>query len=315
MGITMAIKIDLITGFLGAGKTTFLKYYCEYLLSKGEKIGILENDFGAINIDVLLLNDLKDKVGIEMVSGGCDADCHKRRFKTQLISMKMMGYTRIIVEPSGIYDLDEFFDTLHEYPLDDWYQIDNVISIVDANIDTNISFESRYVFASQIALSGKIVLSKVQLANPNEIENTLDFIGKTLKEFNCSYDFKNDLIIKPFKDIDFDAIVNASYSHRSIVKLPVFDSSQYETLFFMNKNYKIKDFSNIIDELFCDKTCGNVIRVKGYIFDNNKWYEINITKQDKTYKEVTSGQDVIIVIGESLNSKEIFKYLGEMKLD
>ena len=83
----------------------------------------------------------------------------------------------------------------------------------------------------------------------------------------------------------------------------------------MNKNYKIKDFSSIIDELFCDKTCGHVIRVKGYIFDNNKWYEINITKQDKTYKEVTSGQDVIIVIGESLNSKEIFKYLGEMKLD
>ena len=41
------VKIDLITGFLGAGKTTFLKKYAEYLIAKGQNIGILENDFGA----------------------------------------------------------------------------------------------------------------------------------------------------------------------------------------------------------------------------------------------------------------------------
>ena len=38
------VKIDLITGFLGAGKTTFLKKYAEYLIAKGQNIGILEND-------------------------------------------------------------------------------------------------------------------------------------------------------------------------------------------------------------------------------------------------------------------------------
>ena len=48
------IKIDLITGFLGSGKTTFIKKYAEYLLKKGEKIGILENDFGAVNVDMML---------------------------------------------------------------------------------------------------------------------------------------------------------------------------------------------------------------------------------------------------------------------
>ena len=45
------VKIDLITGFLGAGKTTFLKKYAEYLIAKGQNIGILENDFGAVNVD------------------------------------------------------------------------------------------------------------------------------------------------------------------------------------------------------------------------------------------------------------------------
>ena len=53
------IKIDLITGFLGSGKTTFIKKYASYLLKKGMNIGILENDFGAVNVDMMLLHDLE----------------------------------------------------------------------------------------------------------------------------------------------------------------------------------------------------------------------------------------------------------------
>lgn len=54
---------------------------------------------------------------------GCDKDCHRRRFKTKLIAMGMCGYDRVLIEPSGIFDMDEFFDALHEEPLDRWYQI------------------------------------------------------------------------------------------------------------------------------------------------------------------------------------------------
>lgn len=42
------IKVDLITGFLGSGKTTFIRKYASYLVEKGMKVGIIENDFGAI---------------------------------------------------------------------------------------------------------------------------------------------------------------------------------------------------------------------------------------------------------------------------
>ena len=105
------VKIDLITGFLGAGKTTFIKEYASYLLRQGLNIGILENDFGAVNVDMMLLQELQgEKCELEMISGGCDKETHRRRFKTKLISMAMCGYDRVIVEPSGIYDVDEFFD-------------------------------------------------------------------------------------------------------------------------------------------------------------------------------------------------------------
>ena len=48
------ISIDLITGFLGSGKTTFIKKYAKYLIDQGKNIGILENDFGAVNVDAIL---------------------------------------------------------------------------------------------------------------------------------------------------------------------------------------------------------------------------------------------------------------------
>ena len=84
------IQIDLITGFLGSGKTTFIRKYAKYLIDQGLNIGILENDFGAVNVDAMLLQDiLGDNCTLEMVAGGWDADCHRRRFKTKQIAMGM----------------------------------------------------------------------------------------------------------------------------------------------------------------------------------------------------------------------------------
>ena len=110
------VKIDLITGFLGSGKTTFIRKYAQYLMDAGNNIGILENDYGAVNVDMMLLQDLMgENCELEMISGGCDKDCHRRRFKTKLIAMGMCGYDRVIVEPSGIFDVDEFFDALRRW--------------------------------------------------------------------------------------------------------------------------------------------------------------------------------------------------------
>ncbi len=118
------VKIDLITGFLGSGKTTFIKRYAEFLMKKGLRIGILENDFGAVNVDMMLLQGLMgDQCELEMIAGGCDRETHARRFRTKLIAMGMCGYDRVLVEPSGIYDVDEFFDVLREEPLDQWYEV------------------------------------------------------------------------------------------------------------------------------------------------------------------------------------------------
>ena len=110
------VKIDLITGFLGSGKTTFIKKYAKHLIDKGDNIGILENDYGAVNVDMMLLKDLEgEKCELEMIAGGCDADCHRRRFRTKLIAMGMCGYDRVIVEPSDVKNNRLLF--FHRSPL------------------------------------------------------------------------------------------------------------------------------------------------------------------------------------------------------
>ena len=86
-------------------KNDFHKEICMSWLMRfrGRILELLENDFGAVNVDMMLLHDLEgENCELEMVSGGCDADCHRRRFKDQLIAMGMCGYDRVLIEPSGI---------------------------------------------------------------------------------------------------------------------------------------------------------------------------------------------------------------------
>ena len=59
------VQVDLITGFLGAGKTTFLRRYVRYLVAQGHNVCILENDFGAVNVDAMLVQDLHNQATIQ----------------------------------------------------------------------------------------------------------------------------------------------------------------------------------------------------------------------------------------------------------
>ena len=72
-------KIDLITGILGSGKTTFLVGYARHMINNGERIAILENDFGAVNVDMLMLKALKgDNCQLEMISGERESEIFSR---------------------------------------------------------------------------------------------------------------------------------------------------------------------------------------------------------------------------------------------
>ena len=205
------VQVDLITGFLGAGKTTFLRKYAAYLVAQGHNVCILENDFGAVNVDAMLVQDLLgERCEIETISGGCDCDTHQRRMRTKLISMAMRGFDRVLVEPSGIFDVDEFFDVLRDEPLDRWYRLGNVIAIVDALLPGTLSAQADYILASEAANAGAVVFSRSQLADAAQRGAAQEHLNRALAACKCSRTFQpGELLTKPWDEWgseDFAAI-------------------------------------------------------------------------------------------------------------
>lgn len=312
------VKVDLITGFLGAGKTTFIKKYARYLMNQGMNIGILENDLGAINVDMMLLHDLEgEQCELEMVSGGCDRDCYKRRFKTKLIAMGMCGYDRVLIEPSGIFDVDDFFDTLYEEPLDRWYQIGNVITVVDAALQTDLSREADYVLASEAADAGCVLLSRSQEVAEEEIQNTIGHLNRALKDIQCKRVLKDEIFVKnweEFTDEDFQRILTSGYVAESYQKMSLEDSDIFDSLNFMNHGLAESEMQHTAEQILKDPACGTVLRIKGFCQKEDKtWVELNATHHETLLRKTEAGQEVLIVIGQKLNEERIRQYLASTR--
>lgn len=308
------IQVDLITGFLGSGKTTFLKRYARFLTAQGQKIGILENDYGAVNVDMLLLQELeREGCGLDMVAGACDADCHKRRFKTKLIAMGMSGYDRVLIEPSGVFDVDEFFDVLYEEPLDRWYEIGSVIAVVDANLEDGLSESADYLLASQLANAGTVVLSKTQLATEAEKEATVRHMEQALLQVQCQKDLRGRLLEKDWDvltDSDFARVMHSGYDSQSFVKRGTTDDSGFRSLYFMNKPYTAAQLETAAKQAFASEACGKIFRVKGFVRSGDGWLEFNATRKSTAVTPIAAGQDIVIVIGEQLNEAAVAALFG-----
>nr|WP_288708760.1 GTP-binding protein [uncultured Dorea sp.] len=309
------VKIDLITGFLGSGKTTFIKKYAKHLIDSGANIGILENDYGAVNVDMMLLKDLEgENCELEMIAGGCDAECHRRRFRTKLIAMGMCGYDRVIVEPSGIYDVDEFFDVLRDDPIDRWYEIGNVITVVDAKLEPELSDQADYLLASEAANAGCIVLSRSQEAEDAEIENTVAHLNHAMEKVQCKRRFQNDIIIKDwdtFDNTDYEKLLSCGYVSESYRKMHIEEGETFKSLYFMNLDKTKDEITEAAKKVLEDGECGKVFRVKGFLKDKEeKWLELNATHQGIRTAPIPEGQEVVIVIGEEMNEAKIRGYFS-----
>ena len=324
------VKVDLITGFLGSGKTTFIRKYAKYLMDEGNNIGILENDYGAVNVDMMLLQDLMGD------------NCHRRRFKTKLIAMGMCGYDRVIVEPSGIFDVDEFFDILHEEPLNRWYQIGNVIAIVDSRLENDLSDEADFILASEVADAGCIVMSKSQEASPEEIQGTIDHVNRALEKVHCrrrfgglgkenteqDMDKMGNVIHKNWDEMskeDFAGIASCGYEMSTYRKPELEADEAFTSLYYMNVKMTEKELREAAEKILSDPECGHVFRMKGFMRvddgdgisgksvqtekNGKKWIELNATKNEITIRPLHVGQEVLIVIGEDLQEEKIKSYL------
>ena len=318
-------KIDLITGILGSGKTTFLLKYARHFIDRGENIAILENDFGAVNIDMMILQELKgEHCRLEMVAGGCDADCHRRRFKTQLISLGMQHFDRVLVEPSGIFDMDEFFDILHDSPLDRWFEIGSVLTIADAEMEDELSEQMEYLLGSEAACCGKLILSKLGNIQGETHEQTaeriLAHVNRALEDIRCDRRLAlRDIAAKDwdcFDEEDYKLFRNAGYRGSSYVKKYSPEDIQSGVHYFLHVNIPQNEIAPLIDRIMNDESCGRIFRIKGSLpIENGSWLKVNATREKTETASVTEGQSVLIVIGDNISRERIDEYLKPLNTD
>jgi len=338
------IKVDLVTGFLGSGKTTFIKKYAKFLMSRSMNVGILENDFGAINVDMMLLTELEgEHCDVEMIAGGCDRETHRRRFRTKLIAMRMCGYDRVIVEPSGIYDVDEFFDVLRDEPLDEWYEIGSVIALADINFAYEISDMARFILASEIACAGHVLLTHADesaearmLAQPEA--QAADRLNEALASIHCSRRLEGEvtaLNLNEISDNDMEQLMNCGYVIADYVRPDITDDTGFKSVYLMNLSLNPNIIKEAVRALFDSCACGDIFRIKGFLKTENNiaaadgadggngmktagsmngktsWLELNATHTNTIIKPIAAGQDVLIVIGCNIHENEIRRILSD----
>ncbi|MGN0363820.1 MAG: GTP-binding protein [Bilifractor sp.] len=343
----MQITIDLITGLLGSGKTTFILHYAREFIRSGKRICILANDYGAISVDRALLTEaLGDSCDVEMVTAG-DWDCFRRRFRTKLISMGMLGYDRVIVEPSGVFDADDFFQILDDSPIDRWYTLGNIICMVDAHLPADPDETQRYLFTSEAVNAGLLVVSRTQEipgfpsdASVREMKDRiLSVLHSGADQYHCSRSFAaEDILVadwRTFTDEIRQRVLHAGYRRGDMQKLPVAEDGSYMTLFYYHIGQPLPAVRSIVQDLLGNpEKYGKVFRVKGFFHapkaDNRPqedsdfesgdmahagdgWYEMNATVEHIEFKPTIFRKEVVLVVGEHLNGKAVGLAFGETR--
>ncbi|WP_435954776.1 CobW family GTP-binding protein [Dryocola sp. BD626] len=158
-----AVSVTLLTGFLGAGKTTLLNYFLAH--NGGQPVAILENEFGAVNIDGALLRG-GENVSVVELSNGCVCCSVRGEFTAALGEMLdkraagELNFERLIVETTGLADPAPIVQTFFvDESLREALRLDAVIALADAE-HISRQLDEHPVAASQIGFADRILLTK-----------------------------------------------------------------------------------------------------------------------------------------------------------
>lgn len=300
------VTVDLITGFLGAGKTTFIKKYLHYLQGKGLTVRIIENEFGDVSVDSQMLRE--EHCEIDDLSGLCMCCVGKDAFIKILQRSALSGCDRIIVEPSGIYDVEEFFEVLSLPNIAPYVEIGSILTIADPCGIEYLSDEARYLMFTQLLSSGMVLISKTQHHTPEAIESFLQHLDALMQEKGCS-GVMADIMTKSWDDLDeddFKDCMDAGYN-RFVYERELFRHDEaFSFLTLFGRCLDPSDLSERVRRAFESPACGKIYRIKGYAkTPQGDLYEVNATPDNINIHPVSAGEDIIVIIGQQLRRNEI----------
>ena len=199
-------KIDIISGFLGAGKTTLIKK----LLSegfKGEQVVLIENEFGEIGIDGGFLKE----AGIEIreMNSGCICCSLVGDFGKSLHEVVDTYHPdRILIEPSGVGKLSDVIKAVQDVQAEIDAELNSFTTVVDVTKCKIYRKNFGEFFSNQIEYAGAVILSRTDKAKPEKIQESVAL----LRELNE----KAPIITTPIEQLPGEKILEAMESSKSL---------------------------------------------------------------------------------------------------
>ncbi len=205
------IKVDVISGFLGAGKTTLIKKIYEKAFLT-EKVALIENEFGEIGIDGAFLKE--SGIEIKEINSGCICCSLVGNFETSLKELiDKYSPNRIVIEPSGVGKLSEVVNAISNVEED--LKVNILCAVVDGGKCKMYSKNFGEFYLDQIIEANVIVLSKTDKLTEQKIIDACEFI----KQYNPTA----TIITTPIKELDGTFLLENLENNVSLVELVVGD--------------------------------------------------------------------------------------------
>ncbi|VYU40170.1 GTP-binding protein [Clostridium tertium] len=313
----MKVKVDVFSGFLGAGKTLLIKR----LISSGaynENIAIIENEFGEVSIDSLILRDTNIK--IREINSGCICCEVTGDFKKACIEViEKYKPDRIIIEPSGVAKLTDIIKVFKDIELRDKVAIDNLITVINPEKYYSYITNFKEFYIDQIKNAKKIVISRVE----NIDKESLSKIENNIKSINS----RSEIIKKPYINLKASDIFNESLNNeklkiensnfkaslKGIIKEKTSAKDIFESYAIYPKDIFSKaELKSKFNFISSSKAYGDVIRAKGIIrLKEGTCGQFDFAGDEFEVREMNNKIDsVISFIGVNLNKEELKKFFS-----
>ena len=184
-------KIDIISGFLGAGKTTLIKKLIAEAL-QGQKVVLIENEFGEIGIDGSFLKE--SGIQINEMNSGCICCSLVGDFNAALKDvLSQYEPDRIIIEPSGVGKLSDVIKAVQKVVDGENVVLDSYITVADVKRAKMYLKNFGEFYKNQVQYASTIILSRTQDVKEDKLEKTIELI-RTLND-------RSPIVTTPWEDI------------------------------------------------------------------------------------------------------------------